>query len=27
LTKAKIHDIITTKTGEGKPHKPERHLL
>lgn len=24
LTNTKIHDIITTKTGEGKLHKPER---
>ena len=27
LTNPRIHDIITTKTGEGKPHKPERELI
>ena len=27
LTSPRIHDIITTKTGEGKPHKPEREMI
>ena len=27
MTNFKIHDIIITKTGEGKPHKPEREFI
>jgi len=27
LTNSRIYDIITTKTGEGKPHKPERDFI